>query len=83
MGVMESIQRRSDNILDSIETQKQILDQLEQEATEAEERKHNLVQDYKQLDQMKGKLEREVVDLRTEQNVIKKSMEANEQAMIR
>ena len=83
MGAMEEIQQKGDNILASIQTQRKILEELQEETKQVQKDKEAIILETDKLEDRKLQLETELTSLSDKKTKMKVSMEEEKQEMTR
>ena len=83
MGAMEEIQQKGDNILASIQTQRKILEELQEETKQVQKDKEAIILETDKLEDRKLQLETEITSLSDKKTKMKVSMEEEKQEMTR
>lgn len=83
MGAMAEIQQKGDNILASIQTQRMILEQLQEETKKVQHDKEAIILETDQLVKKRNTLETEITNLAEKMTKMAVSMEEEKQEMTR
>ena len=83
MGTLAEIQAKGDTMVASINTQRAVLDELEDRTREAEETRVRLVGVSKELQQEVSLLEQDVAELRQEKERLTDHMKTDEEKLAR